>query len=98
MPDFEAACGRGVRGLRIGVPAEYHSDGMPAEIDALWRRGVDWLRAAGAEIVDVSLPHTKYGLATYYIVAPAEASSNLSRYDGVRFGSRRAGEDLSDML
>jgi aspartyl-tRNA(Asn)/glutamyl-tRNA(Gln) amidotransferase subunit A len=79
------------------VPREYHSDGMPAEIDALWEQGIDWLRAAGAEIVDVSLPHTKYGLATYYIVAPAEASSNLSRYDGVRFGSRRNGEDLRDL-
>jgi aspartyl-tRNA(Asn)/glutamyl-tRNA(Gln) amidotransferase subunit A len=67
------------------------------EIDALWRQGIDWLRAAGAEIVDVSLPHTKYGLATYYIVAPAEASSNLSRYDGVRFGSRQNGADLSDL-
>jgi len=97
VPDFEAACARGVKGLRIGVPREYRSDGMPAEIDALWEQGVDWLRAAGAEIVDVSLPHTKYGLATYYIVAPAEASSNLSRYDGVRFGARETGEDLTDM-
>jgi len=97
VPDFEAACLRGVRGLRIGVPKEYRSDGMPVEIDALWQQGIDWLRAAGAEVVDVSLPHTKYGLATYYIVAPAEASSNLSRYDGVRFGSRQTGEDLSDL-
>jgi aspartyl-tRNA(Asn)/glutamyl-tRNA(Gln) amidotransferase subunit A len=97
VPDFEAACRRGVKGLRIGIPKEYHSDGMPAEIDALWRQGIDWLRAAGAQIVDVSLPHTRYGLATYYIVAPAEASSNLSRYDGVRFGSRRNGEDLRDL-
>jgi aspartyl-tRNA(Asn)/glutamyl-tRNA(Gln) amidotransferase subunit A len=97
VPDFEAACTRGVKGLRIGVPREYRSDGMPPEIDALWQQGIDWLRAAGAEIVDVSLPHTKYGLATYYIVAPAEASSNLSRYDGVRFGSRRNGEDLRDL-
>ena len=97
MPDFAAACRRGVRGLRIGVPREYRSDGMPAEIDALWRQGLDWLRAEGAEIVDVSLPHTKYGLATYYIVAPAEASSNLARYDGVRFGTRVDGEDLTDL-
>jgi aspartyl-tRNA(Asn)/glutamyl-tRNA(Gln) amidotransferase subunit A len=97
VPDFEAACARGVNGLRIGVPKEYHADGMPAEIDALWQQGLDWLRAAGAEIVDVSLPHTKYGLATYYIVAPAEASSNLARYDGVRFGSRQNGEDLRDL-
>ena len=97
VPDYEAACARGVKGLRIGVPAEYRSDDMPGEIEALWRQGLDWLRAAGAEIVDVSLPHTKYGLATYYIVAPAEASSNLARYDGVRFGSRRDGEDLRDL-
>ena len=97
VPDFEAACARGVKGLRIGVPAEYRSDGMPAEIEALWRQGMDWLRAAGAEIVDVSLPHTKYGLATYYIVAPAEASSNLARYDGVRFGLRQDGADLRDL-
>ena len=97
VPDFEAACGRGVKGLRIGMPREYRSDGMPAEIDALWQQGVSWLRAAGAEIVDVSLPHTKYGLATYYIVAPAEASSNLARYDGVRFGARENGADLRDL-
>jgi aspartyl-tRNA(Asn)/glutamyl-tRNA(Gln) amidotransferase subunit A len=97
VPDFEAACARGVRGLRIGVPREYRSDGMSAEIEALWARGVAWLREAGAEIVDVSLPHTKYGLAAYYIVAPAEASSNLARYDGVRFGLRRDGEDLRDL-
>ncbi len=97
VPDFAAACRRGVRGLRIGVPREYRADGMPAEVDALWRQGLDWLRAEGAEIVDVSLPHTKYGLATYYIVAPAEASSNLARYDGVRFGARVAGEDLTEL-
>jgi aspartyl-tRNA(Asn)/glutamyl-tRNA(Gln) amidotransferase subunit A len=97
VPDFAAACARGVKGLRIGVPKEYRAEGMPAEIDALWQQGVDWLRAAGAEIVDISLPHTKYGLATYYIVAPAEASSNLSRYDGVRFGSRTNGRDLRDL-
>jgi aspartyl-tRNA(Asn)/glutamyl-tRNA(Gln) amidotransferase subunit A len=97
VPDFEAACARGVKGLRIGVPAEYRSDGMPAEIDALWQQGLGWLRKAGAEIVDVSLPHTKYGLATYYIVAPAEASSNLARYDGVRFGAREHGTDLRDL-
>ena len=97
VPDFAAACSRGVRGLRIGVPAEYTMDGMPAEISALWQRGLGWLREAGAEIVDVSLPHTKYGLATYYIVAPAEASSNLARYDGIRFGHRETGEDLRDL-
>ena len=97
VPDFAAACRRGVRGLRIGVPREYRADGMPAEVDALWRQGLDWLRAEGAEIVDVSLPHTKYGLATYYIVAPAEASSNLARYDGVRFGARVNGENLTEL-
>jgi aspartyl-tRNA(Asn)/glutamyl-tRNA(Gln) amidotransferase subunit A len=97
VPDFAAACRRGVKGLRIGVPREYRSDGMADEIELLWRQGLDWLRDAGAEIVDVSLPHTKYGLATYYIVAPAEASSNLARYDGVRFGLRVNGEDLTDL-
>jgi aspartyl-tRNA(Asn)/glutamyl-tRNA(Gln) amidotransferase subunit A len=97
VPDFEAACQRSVKGLRIGVPKEYRSDGMPGEIETLWQQGVDWLRDAGAEIVDVSLPHTKYGLGTYYIIAPAEASSNLARYDGVRFGLRVDGEDLSDL-
>ena len=86
-----------IKGLRIGVPREYRSDGMPGEIEALWQQGVAWLREAGAEIVDVSLPHTKYGLATYYIIAPAEASSNLARYDGVRFGLRADGEDLRDL-
>ncbi|HTW28310.1 MAG TPA: Asp-tRNA(Asn)/Glu-tRNA(Gln) amidotransferase subunit GatA, partial [Acetobacteraceae bacterium] len=97
VPDFVAACGRGVRGLRIGVPREYRSDGMAGEIERLWQQGLDWLREAGAEIVDVSLPHTKYGLATYYIVAPAEASSNLARYDGVRFGLREDGADLTEL-
>jgi len=97
VPDFAAACRRGVRGLRIGVPREYRSDSMPAEIEAMWQQGLAWLRDAGAEIVDVSLPHTKYGLATYYIVAPAEASSNLARYDGVRFGRRVDGDDLTQM-
>ncbi len=97
VPDFRAAVQRGVKGLRIGVPAEYRMDGMSAEIEALWTQGIEWLRAQGAEIVDVSLPHTRYGLPVYYIVAPAEASSNLARYDGVRFGARVDGEDLIDM-
>jgi len=97
VPDYEAACNRPVQGLRIGVPKEYRSDGMPGEIEALWQKGLDWLRDAGAEIVEVSLPYTKYGLPTYYIVAPAEASSNLARYDGVRFGLRQDGEDLRDL-
>ena len=95
VPDFAAACARGVKGLRIGVPLEYRVDGMPAEIEALWQQGLGWLREQGAEIVDVSLPHTKYTLAAYYIVAPEEASSNLARYDGVRFSSRTEGEDLT---
>ena len=97
VPDFAAACRRGVKGLRIGVPKEYRSDGMAPEIEALWQQGLGWLREAGAKIVDVSLPHTKYGLATYYIVAPAEASSNLARYDGVRFGARTSGDDLAEL-
>lgn len=88
VPNYESALSRGVKGLRVGIPREYHADGMPAEIEALWQQGIDWLRAAGAEIVDISLPHTKYGLPTYYIAALAEASSNLARYDGVRFGER----------
>jgi len=87
-PDWSAALGQGVKGLKIGVPREYVVDGMPAEIQALWDKGVEWLKAAGTEIVDISLPHTKYALPTYYIVAPAEASSNLARYDGMRFGHR----------
>ncbi len=95
--DFAAACARGVKGLRIGLPREYRAPGMPTAIEALWERGIAWLRAAGAEIREVSLPHTKYGLATYYIVAPAEASSNLARYDGVRFGAREPGVDLDDL-
>ena len=97
IPDFEAACRRDVKGLRIGVPREYRMEGMPDDIERLWQHGLGWLRDAGAEIIDVSLPHTKYGLTTYYIVAPAEASSNLARYDGVRFGLREPGEDLRDL-
>ena len=91
VPDYRTACRRGVKGLRIGVPREYRAEGMAGEIEALWAHGIARLREAGAEVVDVSLPHTKYGLATYYIIAPAEASSNLARYDGVRFGFRAAG-------
>ena len=97
VPDYEAAVGRSIKGLKIGIPREYRIDGMPAEIEALWSRGVDWLRAAGAEIVDISLPHTKHALPAYYIVAPAEASSNLARYDGVRYGLRVPGRDIADM-
>lgn len=96
VPDFAAALGGSVKGLKVGIPKEYRIDGMPAEIDALWQKGIDWLKDAGAEIVDVSLPHTKYGLPTYYIIAPAECSSNLARYDGVRYGLRVDGKDLTE--
>ncbi|WP_404933117.1 Asp-tRNA(Asn)/Glu-tRNA(Gln) amidotransferase subunit GatA [Nitratireductor sp. ac15] len=97
VPDYEAAIGRSVKGLKIGIPREYRLDGMPEEIEALWKKGIDWMRDAGAEIVDISLPHTKYALPAYYIVAPAEASSNLARYDGVRYGLRVPGRDIADM-
>ncbi|MBV8977518.1 MAG: Asp-tRNA(Asn)/Glu-tRNA(Gln) amidotransferase subunit GatA [Alphaproteobacteria bacterium] len=98
VPDYEADLERGVKGLRIGIPKEYRIDGAPPEIDALWAEGVAWMKAQGAEIIDVSLPHTKYALPTYYIVAPAEASSNLARYDGVRFGHRAKGaHDIADL-
>lgn len=97
VPDFEVALTGDVRGLRVGIPAEYRVDGMGAEVEALWTQGIDWLKSAGAEIVDVSLPHTKYALPAYYIVAPAEASSNLARYDGVRYGLRESGEDVTSM-
>ena len=97
VPDYEAAMTGDVRGLKIGVPAEYRLDGMPSEIERLWGQGIDWLKAAGAEVIDISLPHTKYALPTYYIIAPAEASSNLARYDGVRFGLRVPADDLTEM-
>ncbi len=97
VPDFEAAIGKSVKGLRIGIPKEYRLDGMPAEIEKIWSQGCEWLKSAGAELVDVSLPHTKYALPAYYIVAPAEASSNLARYDGVRYGLRVPGRDITDM-
>jgi aspartyl-tRNA(Asn)/glutamyl-tRNA(Gln) amidotransferase subunit A len=98
VPDYEATLESGVKGLRIGIPKEYRIDGAPPEIDALWAQGIEWLKAAGAEIVDVSLPHTKYALPAYYIVAPAEASSNLARYDGVRYGHRAPGvKDIVDL-
>ncbi|MCW5746427.1 MAG: aspartyl/glutamyl-tRNA amidotransferase subunit A, partial [Alphaproteobacteria bacterium] len=97
VPDFAAACSGDVRGLRVGIPKEYRVEGMSAEIDALWHRGVEMLKSAGATPVDISLPHTKYALATYYIIAPAECSSNLARYDGVRFGLRVPGGNLPEM-
>jgi aspartyl-tRNA(Asn)/glutamyl-tRNA(Gln) amidotransferase subunit A len=97
VPDFEASIGKSVKGMKIGIPKEYRLDGMPDEIEKLWAQGRDWLRAAGAELVDISLPHTKYALPAYYIVAPAEASSNLARYDGVRYGLRGSGRNIAEM-
>jgi aspartyl-tRNA(Asn)/glutamyl-tRNA(Gln) amidotransferase subunit A len=97
VPDFEAAVELGVKGLTIGIPQEYRVPGMPAEIEALWQKGVTWLKDEGAAIKEVSLPHTKYALPSYYIVAPAEASSNLARYDGVRYGLREPGSDVISM-
>ncbi|WP_022729525.1 Asp-tRNA(Asn)/Glu-tRNA(Gln) amidotransferase subunit GatA [Fodinicurvata sediminis] len=98
VPDFEAALTGDVRGLRVGIPKEYRVEGMSEEIDSLWQQGIDWLKAAGAEVRDISLPHTQYALPTYYIIAPAEASSNLARYDGVRYGQRGEGyENLEQM-
>ena len=96
VPDYMATLNKGVKGLKIGVPKEYRIDGMADETEALWQQGIDWLKSAGAKIVDISLPHTKYALPAYYIVAPAEASSNLARYDGVRYGLRVPGDDLID--
>ncbi|MEE9590815.1 MAG: Asp-tRNA(Asn)/Glu-tRNA(Gln) amidotransferase subunit GatA [Hyphomicrobiaceae bacterium] len=97
VPDYEAVIGDGIKGLKVGVPQEYRVDGMPEEIEALWLQGIEWLKAAGAEVTEVSLPHTKYALPAYYIVAPAEASSNLARYDGVRYGLRVPGDDIISM-
>ncbi len=94
VPDYEAALVGGVKGLKVGIPKEYRLEGMPEEIDTLWRQGVEWLKSEGAEIRDVSLPHSRYALPAYYIVAPAEASSNLARYDGVRYGLRVPGADI----
>jgi aspartyl-tRNA(Asn)/glutamyl-tRNA(Gln) amidotransferase subunit A len=96
-PAFAPFVGKSIKGLRVGVPKEYRVDGMPAEIEKLWQDGIDWLKDAGAEIVEVSLPHTKYALPAYYIVAPAEASSNLARYDGMRFGHRGEGKSLTEV-
>ena len=97
VPDYEKAIGGSVKGKRIGIPKEYRVPGMAAEIEALWQQGVQWLKDAGAETIDISLPMTKYALPAYYIVAPAEASSNLARYDGVRYGLRAPGRDVIDM-
>ncbi len=94
VPNWEAALDSNLKGKRVGIPREYRVDGMPAEIEALWQQGIQWMKDAGAEIVDVSLPHTKYALPVYYIIAPAEASSNLARYDGVRYGQRELAEGM----
>ncbi len=96
VPNWAASCGQSVKGLRIGIPKEYTIDGMPAEIQTLWDEGIEMMKAAGAEIVPISLPHTKFALPAYYVVAPAEASSNLARYDGMRYGLRVDGKDLND--
>ncbi len=95
VPDYEAALTGDIRGLRVGIPAEYRMDGMPPEIEQLWQQGANWLRDAGAEIVDIKLPHTKYALPAYHVIAPAEASSNLARYDGIRFGLRVPADDIT---
>ena len=97
VPDYEASIGKSIRGMKIGIPKEYRIDGLAAEIERLWDQGRQWLEAAGAEVVEVSLPHTKYALPAYYIVAPAEASSNLARYDGVRYGLRVPAREIADM-
>ncbi len=97
VPDYVAALGKSIKGLKVGLPREYRIDGINPEVDALWHKSAEMLREAGAEVVEISLPHTKYALPVYYIIAPAEASSNLARYDGVRFGLRVAGENLDDM-
>ena len=97
VPDYEAAIGQSVKGLRIGIPKEYRVPHMPEDVERLWEAGKAWLRDAGAEIIDISLPHTHYALPAYYIVAPAEASSNLARYDGVRYGLRLPGDDVISM-
>ncbi len=97
VPDFAAAASGYIKGMKIGIPDEYRIDGMPEEIEKLWQQGIEWIKEAGAEPVKISLPHTKYALPAYYIIAPAEASSNLSRYDGVRYGLRVEGESLDDM-
>ncbi|UWR51720.1 Asp-tRNA(Asn)/Glu-tRNA(Gln) amidotransferase subunit GatA [Phaeobacter inhibens] len=100
VPNFEAMLTGDIKGKKIGIPREYRMDGMPGEIEKLWSEGAEMLRAAGAEIVDISLPHTKYALPAYYVIAPAEASSNLARYDGVRYGQRatlEAGDGITEM-
>lgn len=97
VPDFEAALSGDIKGLKVGIPKEYRMDGMASEIETLWSDGIEMMKHAGAEIVDVSLPNTQHALPTYYIIAPAEASANLARYDGVRYGLRVPGDSLDEM-
>ena len=96
VPDWKASCGKSITGKKIGIPKEYMIEKMPEDIKILWDKGIEWLKDSGAEIVPISLPHTKYALPAYYVVAPAEASSNLARYDGMRYGLRTNGSDLND--
>ena len=95
--NYSSELTRNIKGIKIGIPKEYRVDGMPDEIENLWKKGIEYAKDCGAEIIDISLPHTSYALPTYYIVAPAEASSNLARYDGVKYGLRSSGESLIDM-
>lgn len=97
IPDFETSVGKSIKGLKVGIPSEFIQDGMSEDIIEMWTKGKEWLKAAGAEIIDISLPNTKYALPCYYIIAPAEASSNLSRYDGVRFGHSVNSNDINEM-
>ncbi|MFN3701215.1 MAG: Asp-tRNA(Asn)/Glu-tRNA(Gln) amidotransferase subunit GatA [Alphaproteobacteria bacterium] len=97
VPDYRSALNGDIKGLKVGIPKEYRIDGIPEEISKIWDQGIAWLKEMGAEIVDISLPHTKYALPTYYIIAPAEASSNLARYDGVRYGQRVEDQNLNEM-
>ncbi len=98
VPAYEKELDKGIKkGMTVGIPKEYRVDGMPAEIEKLWEDGINWLKDAGAEIKEISLPHTKYALPAYYIIAPAEASSNLARYDGVRYGNRVAADEILEM-
>ncbi len=97
VPDFTKALTGNIKGMTIGIPKEYRVDGMPAEIEKLWQQGIDWIHSSGAKTIEVSLPHTKYALATYYVIAPAEASSNLARYDGVRYAIRVPSDNLREM-
>jgi aspartyl-tRNA(Asn)/glutamyl-tRNA(Gln) amidotransferase subunit A len=96
VPNWKTSCDKSIKGQKIGIPKEYMIDGMPRDIQLLWDQGIEWLKDSGAEIIPISLPHTKYALPAYYVVAPAEASSNLARYDGMRYGLRTEGSDLND--